>query len=67
MSRGPGDTLAGGFKEGTVTLWDTRSGRSTNVPTTATDAPVTCIATSPDGKIRAATTQTLGIRRLDTW
>ncbi|WP_331771225.1 serine/threonine protein kinase (plasmid) [Embleya sp. NBC_00888] len=63
---GPGDTLAGGFKEGTVTLWDTRSGRSTKVLTTATNAPVTCIAISPDGKTLAATTRTLGIWRLGT-
>jgi serine/threonine protein kinase len=52
--------LAAGSKDGTVTLWDLATGKK--ITAFDTDAEITCVALSPDGKTVAA-----GGTRLTLW
>ena len=51
---GPDDLLAGGFDDGTVTLWDAaKNKRITSLSTDGASA-LNCVAISPDGKTIAS-------------
>ncbi|MFM9500056.1 caspase, EACC1-associated type [Streptomyces galilaeus] len=58
--------LAGGFLDGTVTLWDTVSSRSIAVLTTGTNSAVSSLAFSPDGAFLASATRKLTVWPLAT-
>ncbi|GAA4637385.1 hypothetical protein GCM10023196_090980 [Actinoallomurus vinaceus] len=62
IASGPGGILAGGFSDGTVTLWDVTGRKSITVLNTGTDAKINCVAFSPDGRTVAA-----GGRNLTMW
>jgi hypothetical protein len=51
---GPDDLLAGGFDDGTVTLWNTAKDKSISTLSTGRDSALNCVAISPDGKTIAS-------------
>ena len=51
---GPGNLLAGGFDDGTITPWDTASGKSITALSTGSNSTLNCVAISPDGKTIAS-------------